>query len=219
MFGCVRKLGCLALVLVLAVALWLTRARWLPLVSGDGDRAAAPAGEGVWEPVTQAGAERARMAIAGLAPRSGPVFANLRPGDVASYVFLALRRELPPSATNIAATVIGDRLYVRAEVSLADVGGAEILGPLAGFLGDRETMLFGGTFEVLRPGLAQFHVLELKLRELAIPQKMLPRLVQRIGRGARPEGVAPGALPLVIPDHIGDVRVGKGKVTLYKNVP
>jgi hypothetical protein len=134
-------------------------------------------------------------------------------------VFLALRRELPPSAKNIAATTIGDRLYVRADIALSDVGGAEILGPLAGFLSDRETMMFGGTFEVIRPGLAQFHVRELKLRELAIPPKMIPRLVQRIGRGARPEGVASDALPLLVPEQIGDVRVARGKVTLYKNVP
>jgi hypothetical protein len=217
--GCIRKLGCLVLLVLLAAALWLTRGRWLPLVRGGGGAATATSTEGVWEPLTTAGAERARKAIDGLASRSGPVFANLRPGDVASYVFIALRRELPPSAENVAATVIGDRMYVRADVKLTDVGGAAVLGPLASFLGDRETMMFGGTFEVLRPGLAQFHVQELKLRELSIPQRMIPRLVQKIGRGSRPPGVAPDALPLLVPEQIGDVRVSRGRVTLYKNVP
>ena len=205
--------------LVLVVALFLTRARWMPMVSGSRAPTAATSTDGVWEPVTPAAAERARQAIAGLERTSGPVFANLRPGEVASYVFVALRRELPPSAENVAATVIGDRLYVRADIKLTDVGGAEVLGPLAGFLSDRETMMFGGTFEVLRPGLAEFHVQELKLRELSVPQRMIPRLVQRIGRGARPAGVAPDALPLLVPEQIADVRVGRGKVTLYKNVP
>ena len=212
-----RKIGCLIVLLVLAIALFLSRSRWLPLVRGGATDVVAST-DGVWEPVTAAGAERARIAIQGLATKSGPVFANVRPGDLASYVFVALRRELPPSAQNVAATVIGDRLYVRADIKLTDVGGAEVLGPLAGFLSDRETMLFGGTFEVLRPGLAQFHVQELKLRELAIPQRMIPRLVKRIGHGARPEGVAPDGLPLLVPEQIGDVRVGRGKVTLYKNV-
>ena len=217
--GCMRKLGCLVVLLVLAVALWLTRGRWLPLVRGGGNDAVASSTDGVWEPLTTAGAERARKAIDGLASKSGPVFANLRPGDVASYVFVALRRELPPSAENVAATVIGDRLYVRADIKLTDIGGAAVLGPLASFLSDRETMMFGGTFEVLRPGLAQFHVQELKLRELSIPQRMIPKLVQKIGRGSRPEGVAPDALPLLVPEQIGDVRVARGRVTLYKNVP
>jgi hypothetical protein len=31
--------------------------------------------------------------------------------------------------------------------------------------------------------------------------------------------VAPEALPLLVPEQIGDVRVGRGRVTLYKNVP
>jgi hypothetical protein len=217
--GCIRKLGCLVLLVLLAAALWLTRGRWLPLVRGGGAGTTASSTEGVWEPLTTAGAERARKAIDGLASRSGPVFANLRPGDVASYVFIALRRELPPSAENVAATVIGDRMYVRADIKLTDVGGAAVLGPLASFLGDRETMMFGGTFEVLRPGLAEFHVQELKLRELSIPQRMIPKLVQKIGRGSRPPGVAPDALPLLVPEQIGDVRVSRGRVTLYKNVP
>ena len=37
-------------------------------------------------------------------------------------------------------------------------------------------------------------------------------------RGARPEGVTDDALPLVVPSYIGDVRIGQGKVTLYKSV-
>ena len=217
--GCLRKLGCLVVLVLLAVAAWYTRAHWLPFVRGERNVATAPSAEGVWEPLTPAGAERARKAIDGLAAKSGPVFTNLRPGDVASYVFVALRRELPPSAENVAATVIGDRMYVRADVKLTDVGGAAVLGPLASFLGDRETMMFGGTFEVIRPGLAQFHVKELKLRELSIPQRMIPKLVQRIGRGSRPPGVAADALPLLVPEQIGDVRVARGRVTLYKNVP
>ena len=216
--GCIRKLGCLVVLLVLAVALWFTRDRWLGMIGAPRGEKAVSSAEGVWEPLTAAGAERARKAIDGLASRSGPVFTNLRPGDVASYVFVALKQQLPPSAENIAATVIGDRLYVRADIKLADVGGKDILGPLAGFLSDRETMMFGGTFEVIRPGLAEFHVQELKLRELSIPNRMLPRLVQRIGRGARPEGVAADALPLLVPEQIGDVRVARGRVTLYKNV-
>lgn len=218
MFGCLRNIGCLVVVALLAIALWFTRARWMPIVSGGRGAPEVTTTEGVWEPVSRAGAERARQAIHALGARSGPVYANLGPGDLASYVFLALRRDLPPSAHNVAAAVIGDRMYVRADIALSDVGGAEVLGPLASFLSDRETMMFGGTFEVVRPGLAQFHVSEIKLRELVVPQRMIPRLLQRIARGSRPEGIAPDALPLVVPEQIGDVRVGRGKITLYKNV-
>ena len=214
MFGCMRRLGCLVIVALLAIGLYFSRSRWLPMI-GFGDVASK---EGVWEPVTPEGAERARAAITSLAAKSGPVYANVRPGDLASHIFVALRRQLPKSAQNVEATVIGDRMYVRASVALSDFGGTSVLGPLAALMSDREVMMFGGTFDVLRPGLAQFRVQELKLRELSIPPRMIPKLVQRIGRGARPEGVAPDALPLEVPEHIGDTRVGQGRVTLYKNV-
>ena len=212
MFGCARRVGCLVLVVVLVLAAWFTRERWVPLIRDRG----AVAKEGEWEPITPEGAERARKAIASLGAKSGPVYANVRAGDLASYVFQALRKQLPPSAQNVEATVIGERMYVRASVALSDFGGPGALGPLASFMSDREVMTFGGTFALLRPGLAEYRVEELKLRDLSVPKTMLPKLIQRVGRGARPAGLAPNALPLEVPTTIGDVRVGRGRVTLYK---
>ncbi|HET7458091.1 MAG TPA: hypothetical protein VFJ74_10575 [Gemmatimonadaceae bacterium] len=216
--GCLRRIGCILLVLVaLAAAAWFTRDRWLHRGPTLGPR--NPNAVGVeWEPLTPEGAERARTAVASLGQRSGPVYANTRAGDLAAYLFTGLQRQLPPSAQDIRAAVIGDRLYVKALVNLTDFGGAKVLGPLAGFLSERDTVTFGGNFELLRQGLAQFHVREIKLRQLSLPEKAIPRLLAQIRRGARPEGVADDALPLVVPSYIGDVRVGQGRVTLYKNV-
>ena len=217
MFGCVRRLGCVALLLVLGVGAYLTRDRWGPFLHRN--RAdAAPAGS-TWEPLTDAGAERARHTVESLGQRSGPVFANVHAGDLASYIFVALAKQLPPSAQNIRAAVIGDRLYLKALVKLSDFGGASALGPLAGFLADRDTIQFGGTFEMIRPGLAEFHILEIRLHDLSVPRSLIPKLVAKMGHGARPAGTAPDALPLETPPYLGDVRVGQGRVTLYKTVP
>jgi hypothetical protein len=84
-------------------------------------------------------------------------------------------------------------------------------------LGDREPVEFGGTLELVRPGLAQYRVKVLRLRELSVPQRMIPRLLQRIARGSRPPGLAEDGLPLVVPTFIADVRIGQGRVTLYKS--
>ena len=46
MFGCLRRLGCLALVLLLVAAAWFTRDRWLHRLTGE--RAATPPGTVVW---------------------------------------------------------------------------------------------------------------------------------------------------------------------------
>src|SRR5687767_9860442 len=138
------------LLCLLAAALgagWLLRDRW------DNSDAADIAADTtvVWEPITVEGAERARLAIASLGERSGRAFITLQPGDLASHIFLALSRKLPPSAEDVEAAVIGDRMHVRATVKTSDFGGAGSLGALGGFVGEREIMQFGGSFHVLRP--------------------------------------------------------------------
>jgi hypothetical protein len=221
MLGCLRRLGCfLVLLLILGAVAWFTRDRWYPRVAalrGDRPATGAPATGVVWEPLTAEGAERARQAVASLERKSGPAFASTRPGDISAYVFTGVTRQLPPSAEDVRAAAIGDRLYVKALVNLSDFGGGKVLGPLAGFLSDRDTVRFGGDFDIVRPGLAQFHVREIRLRELSVPQRLIPRLVAQIRRGARPDGVADDALPLVVPKQIGDVRVARGRVVLYKS--
>jgi hypothetical protein len=56
----------------------------------------------------------------------------------------------------------------------------------------------------------------LRIGSLDVPPPLIPRLLRRIGKGTRPEGVAADALPLEIPAHIGDVRIGANTVTLIK---
>lgn len=216
MFGCLRRLGCLAILLVVAAFLYLNRERWLPYLRTAGAPATRVSTDGVWKPLTPEGADRGRQAVASLGTRSGPVYATVEPADLASYVFTALRQQLPPSATNVEAATFGDQLHVRALVSLSDFGGARVLGPLASFLSARDTVQFGGTFEVVRPGLAQYHVRTIKLRQLAVPAAMVPKLLAQVRRGGRPDGIADDALPLEVPSSIADVRVARGRVTLYK---
>jgi hypothetical protein len=115
--------------------------------------------------------------------------------------------------------VIGDRLYIRASVRLQDLGGTTVLGPLAGMLSEREQMQFGGTFHVIRPQLAEYEVKDIKIRELSIPSSMIPRVLRQTERGSRPEGLSEDGLPIVVPRYLGDVRIGSGRVTLYKTVP
>jgi len=222
MSGCFKRLGCLVLLLVLlcvGVLAWWTRDRWYYRVRPDAARSTrASASDVVWEPLTPEGSDRARAAVQSLNQKSGPAFASTRPGDISSYVFTGLARQLPPSATDVRAAAIGDRLYIKALVNLSDFGGTKTLGPLAGFLSDRDTVQFGGNFEILRPGLAQYRVREVRFAQLAIPERLIPKLLARVRRGARPEGVSDDALPLVVPPYIADVRVAGGKVTLYKNV-
>lgn len=212
-----RNIGCLVVGVLIGAAAFLLRDRWMPLL-GNEKRAVEEPMESVWQPLTPAGAARARAAVQRLGTRTGPVFTTLRPGDLSAYVFEELSKGITPSAENTEAAVIGDRLHVRSSVRLADFGGSKALGPLAAMLGDRERVEFGGTLDILRTGLAQYHVKTLKVRDFSVPSQIIPRLIRNVNRGSRPPGLEADALPLVIPTYIADVRIRGGRVTLYKAI-
>ena len=219
MFGCLRRVGCLVVACIAVVAAYVLRDKWMPYLPKIGSPAkttTASTPTVKWEPVSDEGAARARRAIESLGRRSGPVFVNLPPGDLASYFYIALAQQLPPSADSIEAATIGNRLYVRANISLDDFKAADALGPLAGMIGRRERLQMGGTFAVVRPTLAQFLVEDVRLGELPIPRGGIPKLLRQIRRGSMPQGVAENGLPFVVPTYLGDARVEAGKITLYK---
>ena len=83
-------------------------------------------------------------------------------------------------------------------------------------LNDREQLTLGGTFHVIRPGLSEFQVREIKLRDFKVPTGAIPRLLQQLSRGNRPEGVAPNAIAITTSPSLADVRIANGRVTLYK---
>jgi hypothetical protein len=215
--GCMARLGCLVVLVLLGFAAWLTKDRWMGRLHLTSTPPAAE--RATWQPLTDAGARRAKAALDTLASKSGPVFQNVAPGDASAYVFQALLGKLPGDADSAEATVIGDRLHVRAAVRVRELGGSAVLGPLAAILGERERMELGGTFHVVRPGLAEFEVREAKLRDLNIPQPMIGRLLGSLAKGARPAGLSADGLAVPTPPYLGDVRIANGRVTLYKGLP
>ncbi|MDB4870911.1 MAG: hypothetical protein JWL97_1915 [Gemmatimonadales bacterium] len=224
MKGCIRRLGCLVLIIAL-VALWYWYARverpsaTTTTVSTTNAVTGASNTNTGWQPLTPADAERGRVAVEALARRSGPVFANLTPAEAASYIFLVVAKQLPPSARNAEASIVGDRLYVRSEVDLKDFGGSGQLGALGMLLGSRDSVLLGGTIHTLRPGLAEFQVQEVKLGKLEVPKSLIPRLITQMTHGKnKASGVSESSLPMVMPAYISDVRIANGKITLYKSV-
>ena len=209
--GCLRKIGCLlVLVVAVGVAFWFFRApRREPTVES---------GLPTWQALTPAGAQRAKTALERLRAPRGPVFVTVVAGDLAAYIFQELSRTLPTSADSIEAAAIGDRLCVRAVVRTSDLGDKASLGPVAMLLGERERLQFCGVLRIIRPGSAELQVKELKVRDLSLPQPLIPRLIRQLSRGDRSPDLSPDGLALRTPDYIGDVRVQNGQITLYKNV-
>ncbi|MFN2635806.1 MAG: hypothetical protein ABR585_02105 [Gemmatimonadaceae bacterium] len=217
MKGCFRGL-LLIIVLALIAGVWYFYARVErpSVATTTGSPSLTPVAK-EWEPLSAADAERGRVAVQSLGRQSGPVFANLTAAEAASYIFMVVAKQLPPSAKNAEASIKGDRLYVRSEVELKDFGGASALGPLGMVLGERDSVRLGGTINMLKPGLAEFLVQELKIGRIEMPSGIIPRLLSRIKR--KPvEGVSQNSLPMVMPAYISDVRIANGRITLYKSV-
>jgi hypothetical protein len=216
MKGCFR--GILVLVVLALVAgLWFFYARVDKTPSSAGPSATTRA-TSEWQPLSDAEAEQGRVAVQSLGTQSGPVFANLSASQAASYIFMVVARQLPPSAKKAEAAIIGDRLYVRSEVELKDFGGSSSLGPIGMVLGDRDSVRLGGSINMLKPGLAEFLVQEVKLGRLEVPASLIPRLLTQMKRGKAVEGVSRNGLPMVMPPYISDVRISNGRITLYKSV-
>lgn len=212
--GCFARLGCLVMLALLAIGGWLTRDQWLPKLTGRTSTTASAASG--WQPLSVDAGSRGKRKIDELSSPSGPVFTNLTASEVASYVFQTVARTIPASADSAEAAVIGDALYVRAVLPVREIAGTGVLGPLGGLLNDRERLTLGGSFRVIRPGLSEFTVREIKLRDIKVPTGAIPRLLRQISRGNRPEGVAPNALAVTTPRSLADVRIANGQVTVYK---
>jgi hypothetical protein len=211
--GCIARLGCLVMLVLLAIGGWLTRDQWLPKLTGHASTASTESG---WQPLSAEAGSRGKRKIDELSSPSGPVYTNLTASEVASYVFQTVARTIPESADSAEAAVVGDALYVRAVLPVREIAGTGVLGPLGGLLNDRERLTLGGTFRVIRPGLSEFAVREIKLRDIKVPTGAIPRLVRQISRGNRPDGLAPNALAVTTPRSLADVRIADGRVTIYK---
>jgi hypothetical protein len=212
-----RRFGCFLLILVLLAGAWFWYARVETPPAGADATPAADTPARLWQPLTSADAERGRAAVQSLSQPSGPVFTNLTASEAASYIFLVLAKQLPPSLRQAEAAIIGSRLYVRSEVELKELGGPGALGALAALLGDRDSVTLGGTINMLSPGRGEFLIQEIKIgRTMKLPSALIPRIVTQLKRGKRTEGVSDNGLPMVMPQYISDVRIADGRITLYK---
>jgi hypothetical protein len=210
-FGCLGRLGCLALVLLVAAGAWLTRDRWQPRLFGEQGATTV-----VWEPVTDSAARRAEQTVEPLTRGAGPGLVNLTAAELASLIAArAGVTGLPASVDSVQAAIDGERVMLRARINLDDIRGLD-LGPLDGLMNRRERFLVTGTPAVVRPGLAEFRVESAQIGDLPVPRAMIPGLIRRLSRGTRPDSVAGNGIPFAVPDYVGDVRVARGRVTLYK---
>lgn len=229
MFGCIGKIVVLAVLIVLGAAAYVTRSAWEPRLRAKmGWTPKATAAAPTWEPLTPAGATRARAAIESFRRPSGPVFVNVTAADLASLglepAMRALSAAAPAGATGttpptpaVEALAGENVISLRGNIRMADLGGAAALGPLAGVLEGTQRIEVRGRPVVVAPGTARFIVERIALGNLALPSAAIGRVVQRLA--PRTDASAPAeAIALAVPREVADIRVTGGRVTLYKAV-
>lgn len=219
MFGCFgRILSGIALIVIGAVG-WHFRDMWWPkakeVVSA---RLPDDTAEG-WTPVSRTGAQRSLARIQELNSSTGPAYINISASEFAAYVLGSTLTQLAEADAAPEALADQDKLWLRARVPLSEFGGRDALGPLASMFSDTERLTIAGRLESVRPGLAQFKLTDVAVRDLKIPQAAITRLVRSWGPSQRPDGVDSDALPVELPNYVGDLRLSRGRVTLYKTTP
>ncbi len=135
----------------------------------------------------------------------------LTASEMASLIGAGLDRRVREDLDSLAVTLGEGRIEVAALIRTAGVP-REVLGPLAGALADWEPITAAGTVQVTGPSRAEWRVDAFRARDFEFPREMVPRIVGLVAGQARD-----GALPILIPQGIGGVRVYPGGVTLYSS--
>jgi hypothetical protein len=212
--GCLKTIGCLALVIVLLGVGFLGRGLWMPKLRDS--KSEPVTATSTWQPLTQAGAARAQRVLQQLSQQDGPRFVSVPASELVAYIVQQLSSALPESADSIEAAAINDRICVRAIVKTGDFADRKSLGPLAMMLGEREPVSMCGVINILSPGKGELQVKEFKVRELGIPGPAIPRLIRQMSPPNRPEELSDDGLPLETPVYIGDVTVRNGQVVISR---
>ena len=219
MFGCIGRLVVLAALVVVGGIAFLTRGLWEPRARATlGLRPAVTAAAPAWEPITAAGAERARAAIAALKRPTGPAFLNVKAGDLVAYALDSIlhgRGSATPGLTGPEALATENAVSIRGTIHMKDLGGAATLGPLAGVLEGDQPIEVRGRLEVTGNGRAQFRVERIALKAFVLPSAVIGAVVQRVAP-RKDKAMDAAAFAFVLPPEIADIRVTRGRVTLYK---
>jgi hypothetical protein len=226
--GCGRRLGCLFFLLLLGVAMWLTRDQWgayLPRLrhwlpsEGQVPSTDSTSRTVAWRPVTLGGASHAERLILALGDRGAPPYTTVLPADFGAFMLMDVAGHVPPPQDSTEAAVVDHTFALRMSLDIKALGGRTAFGPIGGMLADREPLTLSGTFDVVRPGVAEFHVQELSVHGLPVPTPLIPGLVHKVEIGQHPAGLASDALLLNVPQYVADIRLLSDKVAIYRTMP
>ena len=215
MNGCLKgllRLGCLAAIAAVLLALWWFRqpilrtgARWL----GRSQALPPVADTAVGAPTPKAVAS-GQTKVGSLAATAGPDSVVLTPNEVASLIGSSIDWRVRKTYDSLRVELLEGSLAVHARLDTRALP-PEALGPFAAFVEPREPLRLGGTLDIERPGLARFTIREISLRGIAFPGPAVKSIARQTA-GAN----ADGAIPLQVDRAISRIVIHPTGVILYR---
>ena len=138
----------------------------------------------------------------------GPGVVVLSPDEVASLVQAGLVPQARQALDSISVTFGTDRFTLEARVKTAVFGPS--LGSLAGMFNPYEPLKLGGPAEVKRPGRIAWSPDQLVIKNFPFPRSTVPTLVREL------TGQTDGAIPIVVPATVGDLKIRPDGVSFYR---
>lgn len=207
----VARLGCLVLLLSAGAATWWFRA---PLIRAAGGVLGRPPLPRVTETVgapSPAAVASAQTKLAALDDPAGPDSVVLTANEVASWVGGGIDWSVRRTFDSLRVELRTDTLVLHARLDTRAVP-PEALGPFAGFVEPREPLRIAGLVALAAPGLAQFRIHALRLRDFDFPPVAVRQLAHRVA-GADAEG----RYLVAVPGAVRDLALRPRGLVLYRS--
>jgi hypothetical protein len=214
--GCLKALfvqvGCVVILIAAAIFGWIYRR---DLVDAYRRVRGLPTAAALVYAAPQPGdADRARAALERLGRRGGPAYVDLAAGELAALVDAQLGLAPRRVVDSVRVALAADEVLVRASLDMSDVP-PRLLGPLAGALDRRESLVVGGGLAADSAGRVYWTITTLRVKDFPFPRSTIPAIL----RALKVPGLAGVAVPIPALNAVGDVRVSPDHVRLYRSSP
>jgi hypothetical protein len=163
-----------------------------------------------WVAPAPGGARHAEEELARLGRRGGPAYVDLTAADLAGLLDRELVRASRGVFDSVRVALDSDVVLVRGLLDLSQLPRG-VLGPFAGSFGGREPLEAGGALSAGGGGV-RWQPTRLRVRDFPFPRRTIPPLLRALHLAVG----ADGALTLPGLGGVGDVRVSRERVRLYR---
>lgn len=228
--GCLTRLGCGAVLGVAALGAgvwWLNGGEipWDIKFSLREKGAGAPQAQVYeWVPVSK-GESTGAQKVASLAKAGGPAYVTLSAGEVAGLFTAGIKKALPGASEDVRLALAGDHMHIQTRVHADRLAGDGTLGTALGAvvgkaIGSNDTLHIAATVSVNKPGAADLHVDKLSIRKIDLPVRLIPPVVRALrSHSGNADSASSDAIPVPLPEAIGDIRISNGRMTIYRATP